>query len=182
MINGYLNGKRIHYTNPFKFLFFTATAYYLTITYFDIQLPFSKDSQHTGEIVQALLSYLIFVFLIPTAIAFKWIYKKAGNNIAEVYVVVCYLWSGYLLIAISLAVICLPWIEHYLLVRAILGIAFLIIATRQMFSLSWSVAVAKGLAIALAYFFCTILVVSILIFFSHLVGFEPLMIPPPSGN
>jgi hypothetical protein len=54
MINGYLKGKRIHYTNPFKFLFFSATAYYLIITYFDIQLPFSKESRHTGEIVQAL--------------------------------------------------------------------------------------------------------------------------------
>ena len=179
LINNYLHGKRILYTNPFKFLFFVATAYFLIIEFFDIKVSLeenNEDFETTGRFIVALLNYLVFIFLIPTAFLFKKIYKKANLNFAESYIATCYLWSGYLLVAIPLISLLSLFDAYNLFVRMILGLAFLIFATRQMFDIKWRVAIFKMILLFLSYIFSALFVMSILVGLSYLVGFEPLMI------
>ena len=179
LINNYLHGKRVLYTNPFKFLFFVATAYYFMIDYFGITVSIEGNAQlaeNFGDFIILLFNYLVFIFLIPTAFLFKKIYKKANLNFAESYIATCYLWSGYLLVAIPLSLL-LNLFDHYnIFIRMAVGLTFLLFATQQMFKIKWSTALYKIVLIFFSYIFSALLIMFILIGLSYLVGFEPLMI------
>lgn len=72
MINDYLAGKRIAYTNPFKFLFFIATAYLLLIQYLEVELGgFEGRAEQAGKMALVFLNYLVYIFLTPTAMFFR---------------------------------------------------------------------------------------------------------------
>ncbi len=177
MIKDYLSGKRILYTNPFKFLFFTATAYFLVISYFDINVGgYGSNAKEMGKMVAALLNYLIFFFLILTSLFFKLIYARKSLNFAESYVAVCYLWSGYLLVGIAFAMIVRLTSIDYTIARTILGVLYVIYATKSLFDLSMITAIWKAIVFFACYILSTFIVMTILIAFSYFVGFEPLMI------
>lgn len=179
MIIDYWKGKRVLYTNPFKLLFFSATGYYIAIKYYDINVGGTDDlSKETSHFIGALLNYLIFVFLIPTAYFFKMLYARNTINWAESYVAVSFIWSGYLMLGIPLAVLVHYSGLNYILLRTIVGLVFIIYCTKNMFELNWLQAIAKSILFYVSYFISTFVVISLAIVVAHLVDYQPLMVRP----
>ena len=177
MIKEYLIGKRISYSNPFKLLFFVATGYYLVIQYFEISVgSFSAEAEEAGKMVSVLLNYLIFLFLIPTAFFFKWIYARKTMNFAESYVSLCFIWSGYLLLGIPTAFVISYTDLEYNIVRSGIGIVYIIYTSLQLFEIKFYTGLWKGILFFACYILSTFLVMSVVIAISYLIGFEPLMI------
>jgi hypothetical protein len=179
MLRGYLAGQRIRYTNPLKLLFLCATLYLLVATVFDLQLSSGPGGRQTARTVVALINYLVFLFLVPAAWWLRLLFRRAGHNWAETYVVVCYLWSAYLLLAAALGVVMLAFGTHYLAARTVIGLAYLVPALRSFYRVGWATAAWKGLFFYAGYFLATMLVMTVVVSLAYLVGYEPLQFPVP---
>lgn len=176
MINDYLKGKRVLYTNPFKLLFFSATAYFLIIKYFDINVGGTDETnKQTGFLIAALLNYFIFIILIPTAFFFRLIYAKKTLNWAESYVAICYIWSGYLILCIPVAVTAYYSGINFILLRTIFALIYIYYATKSMFDINAMPAAFKATLLFIIYFIISILTVGLAITLAHLFGFEPVL-------
>lgn len=177
MINGYLTGKRISYTNPFKLLFFITTAYFLVIQYFDIKFDnFSNTEKDMGSAIAALLNYLIFITLIPTAYFYRLIYSKSKLNLAEAYVSMCYIWSGYSIFSICIAIVSLPITQYFIPIKVLVEFIYLVYVTQQIFKLKLSASIGKAILLFLGFFLSMAIVLGIVIFVSHIIQYEPLMV------
>ncbi|WP_196140860.1 DUF3667 domain-containing protein [Aliikangiella sp. G2MR2-5] len=176
MIKEYLEGKRIIYTHPIKALFYFATAYLIVFSLLDISIGFSGSSEKYGKAVVAIINYLVFVFLALTSFPFKWIYHKQKLNWAESFVVLCYAWCGYLLLTTLIAPISKLIPLHFEFSRLAIGAIYLIWVCKTLFKESWPLTVLKAVLTYIAYFVCTMLVMTVVIFFAYLFQYEPLMI------
>jgi len=177
MINGYISGKRISYTNPFKLLFFIATAYFLVIQYFDIKIDsFTNSEKDMGRIVAAFLNYTIFLVLIPTAFFYRLLFARKKLNLSESYVSICYLWSGYLIISISVALITLPITQYFVPIKLAFEYFYLVFAIRNVFNLRIIASIVKALLLLLSYFLSTMILISLIILIANLLQYEPLML------
>jgi hypothetical protein len=185
MIKEYIQGRRIAYTNPFKLLFLTATIYYLLVIFLDIPTNIgfgleekAEEAEKAGRSISTLLNYLIFVILIPSAAVFRWIYAKNQYNFAESYVAVCFIWSGFLIWGIPFALLSPFFDVNFLLVRTLVGVIYLLIATKQLFGLSYFSAMWKSILFYLGFFIASFLVILSVFAFAFIIGIEPLMIRP----
>ena len=177
MIRGYIAGRRVRYTNPFKLLFLVATLYLAVVTLLDVQLTPSSGNQETATAVVALVNYLVYLFLVPTAWLLRLLFSRRYTW-AESYVVVCFLWSGYLLISCGLAVAMIPLDRWYFFGRTAAGLAYLVPSLRSVFESRWIAAIWKGAALYAGYFVATFVVMGLIIFLSHLLGLEFLPLGP----
>ena len=176
LTRNYLDGKRLPYTNPFKLLFFVATFYFLVLSYFDVSAAFSPEDKETGKAVAALLNYLIYFFLMPTALVLKWLFRQSKLNWSECYVTLCYWWSGYLLIGAILAVMLQFNDEYFIFARAGAGLAFMFFAIYQMFTPTISALIWKTLLFYIGYYLSTFLVMTVIVVLANIVKYEPLML------
>jgi hypothetical protein len=180
LLRGYLAGRRVPYTNPLKLLFLSATVYLLVVTLLDLQLtPQAQPQQQAATMVVALINYLVFLFLAPAAWWLRALFRRAGHNWAETYAAVCYLWSGYLLLAAVLGLLMAPVASYYFYARTALGAAYLVYGLRGFYRVGWWTAAWKGLLFYLGYFVATMLVMAVVVTGAYLTGFEPLMLGPP---
>ncbi len=176
VLNGYLAGQRITFTNPFKLLFFTATAYFLVIHFLDIKID-RFSAQDTGRMVAAFLNYLVFIFLIPAALILKLLFRHRRMNMAEAYVMLSYLWSAYLLLAIVSMLLLQAYGEYLFYARTLIAVVLFTYVFKQTFAQSLAISLWKAVVLYVGYVLATMLVMSAVIGLSYLVGFEPLMIP-----
>lgn len=178
VLNGYIEGQRVSYTNPLKLLFFTATAYFLTIHYLDINID-PVNAQNTGRVVAAFLNYLIFLFLLPTAFLLQMLARRQQLNLAESYMVLGFMWSAYLLLA-TLGVAILRIQGTWLFaMRSITAVLLFTYCLHGFMKIHWLQAFWRAMVLYLGYILCTMLVMMGIISLSYLVGFEPLMIRLP---
>ena len=106
------------------------------------------------------------------------LYARNTINWAESYVAVSFIWSGYLMLGIPLAVLVHYSGLNYILLRTIVGLVFIIYCTKNMFELNWLQAIAKSILFYLSYFISTFVVISLAIVVAHLVDYQPLMVRP----
>ncbi len=178
LIQSYIEGRRKFYTNPFKCLFISATLYFLAISYFDVKVDFlSKDNanEEHARYVAALMSYLVFLFLIPTAQCYKWLFGNHRMSYAAAYVSVSYIWSLYLLMGGLLAPLSVSFTSNYGLVRTVVGFIIVLITIKNLHQLSWYRSSIFSILFLFAYFLSTALIMTALISISYLIGFQPLM-------
>lgn len=183
LITHYIAGKRVLYTNPFKLLFITATAYYLMVLVLDLQVGVGfgeqkEQADKAGKVIGAILNYLVFIFLIPTAWMFKKLYAKQRFNFAECYVVLCFIWSGYLIIGIPTAITVYLTDINLFLLRSLVAVIYITLVTKYLFELRTYIAIVKGVLFYLGYLISTFLIMSLLVIGAYLFQFEPLMLGP----
>lgn len=170
MINGYLDGRRLRYTNPFKLLFFVATIYFLIVAYFDIQISPDRNVRETSHAVLAIFNYLVFVMLALLAPLLRWLFPAPKRGWAENYVTVLYLWSGYTAIS-CLVALAMVWIDRYFLsVRTLVGLIYLTWGFKQVFALTWRGSAWRSLLFFASYFAATTGIVTLIIVVSRRMG------------
>ena len=177
MLRGYLAGRRQPYTNPLKLLFLSASLYLLVVTTFDLQVTPAASGRDTGLAVAALMNYLVFVFLVPAAWWLRLLFRRSGHNWAESYVVLCYLWSAYLLVASALGLAMVAVDAWYFFARTAAGLVYLVVALRSLSRVGWWTAIWRGVLFYAGYFVLTGLVMAGIITLGYVTGFEPLQVP-----
>ncbi len=176
MIKEYLNGHRIIYPNPIKTLFIITTLYALIIITFNIRIDIGGSSNNAASIT-LFINYLIFAFLALSTFAFQWLFKKFGMNWAKSFIVLCFCWSGYLLIVIALALVslALPAIK-FEITRMVVAPIYLFWVCKFLFELTLWQALWRTLVFYIAYFLSSMLVMTLIIASAHLLQFKPLML------
>lgn len=177
MLRGYLAGRRIRYTNPLKLLFLSATLYLLVVTLLDLPLSFGREGQQTALSVVALINYLMFLFLVPTAWWLQVLFRRSGYNWAESYVVLCFFWSGYVLIGAALGAALVSVGDWYVEARSLAGLFYLTLGLRSFYRRGWWSTLWRTVLLFAGYFLSSALVMSLVISLAYLTGFEPLMLP-----
>ncbi len=180
MLRDYLRGRRAPFTHPVKLLFLSATLYLVVVSLLGVEVSRDAATQRTATAVVALINYLVFLLLVPVAWLLRRLFASSGINWAESYVVLCYLWSGYLLLACLLAVVLLPFPGGFMAARTGLGILYVTIALRSFFGCSWPASALKSLALFAGYFLTTFSILSAVLLAAHGLGFEGLPLGRPS--
>jgi hypothetical protein len=177
LVQDYLRGRRIPYTNPFKLLFLSATVYLVLVTALGVPLSAGTSSDQTASAVVAFVNYLVYLFLVPTAWWLGVLFRRAGHNWAESYVIVCYLWAGYLLLASALAPPMALVGSGYFAARTLVGLVYAVVSLRSIFRVGWWTATWKGALFYAGYVVATGLVMGGIVTVAYLVDFAPLKIP-----
>jgi hypothetical protein len=176
MIKDYLEGKRIIYSNPFKMLFYTATIYFVVITLFDIRLDFANKDTDSGRAVAAFINYLLFFFLAFASFLLSLLYRKHQLNWAKCFIILCYAWSGYLLLTCLLAMLSRVIPLAFEISRLVIAPIYLVFVFKPLFEQSWPLTILKSLLFYVGYIICSMLVMSAVIACAYWLDFEPLMI------
>jgi|GEM_PF-2928910 len=176
MIKDYLLGKRVIYANPFKSLFYTATIYFLVVTFLDIRITFGSQEEDAGKAVAAFINYLLFPFLALASFPFMLFYRKQQLNWAKSFVILCFTWSGYLLIVSLLAIISKLLPMMFEISRLVIAPIYLFFVLKVLFDQSWWLTLVKSVLFYLCYMLSSMLVMSGVISLAHYFQFKPLMI------
>ncbi len=182
LLRGYLDGRRAGVTNPFKFLFVTATLYVLVVTLLDVQVSYGPGAQESAIVIAALINYLVFLFLLPASAVLWALFRSGGRNWAETYVALCFVWGGYLLLAAALGAAMAAVDRWYFPARTLLGYVFISFCVRSFYRTTWPAALLKSALFYLAYFLLTFGLMTSFIFLSVLAGWDLFGIAPVRGG
>lgn len=126
LCSDYVSGKRKRYLNPFTYLLIAITAQVIISKM--LSLAGWKTLHSNAEALpEEAMTWMLLLANLPLAIAWTWIFKKSGRNLAENYVLGLYITAQFV------------WIEALLLPLPpsnTLDIALLIL-----FSIAWTAVV-----------------------------------------
>jgi hypothetical protein len=99
MVREYLAGRRKPYLAPIKYTFIATTLLVITVNLFDLDVrgprPMARSADELSALhfVYSVLTYLLFVVLLPTALIQRALFRAAGYNFAETYVFLLYVFG-----------------------------------------------------------------------------------------
>lgn|GEM_PF-4790129 len=132
VVRRYVAGDRTGYFSPAKYAFLAATAYAFVIHFFDVDVRPTgfrdTDPRAVGamRLVISLVSYLLFVYLLPAAAVLRRLFRRSRMTLAESYVALLYFAGQYLVASTILALAGVYSLRGGFFVARGLGFVFLL--------------------------------------------------------